>query len=60
MNEFRYGLQKAALAQRLAATDANKVLQSARNHLAGDKCTMITIQPAQNIYGSVAEFVGDF
>src|SRR6266545_666602 len=56
MNEFRYGLQKAALAQRLAATDANKVLQSARNHLAGDKCTMITIQPAQNIYGSVAEF----
>jgi hypothetical protein len=48
MNEFRYGLQKAALAQRLAATDADKVRQSARNQLAGDKCTMITIQPAQN------------
>ena len=46
MNEFRYGLQKAALAQALASVDAGKVCQAAQKHLAGDQSTWVMIGPA--------------
>ena len=46
MNEFRYGPQKPALAQKLAAVDANKVRQAARKHLDGGQCTRVAIGPA--------------
>ena len=46
MNEFRYGSQKTALAQKLAAVDANQIRRAARRHLTGDQCTMVAIRPA--------------
>ena len=46
MNEFRYGSQKTALAQKLAAVDAGKVRLAARKHLARGQCTIVAIRPA--------------